>query len=108
MKLTSKDFAAKGRNAAQDCGVFFFCGQDEAGASAAAGDLAGWLPEPGERVEMSGADLRGANLHSADLAGAYLRDADLTGANLRDADLAGADLGGWDRDPATGFARRKA
>ncbi|MDG5751774.1 DNA polymerase III subunit delta [Qipengyuania sp. XHP0211] len=59
MKLTSKDFAAKGRNAAQDCGVFFFCGQDEAGASAAASDLASWLPEPGERVEMSGADLRG-------------------------------------------------
>ncbi|MEZ5680810.1 MAG: DNA polymerase III subunit delta [Erythrobacter sp.] len=59
MKLTNRDFAAKGRGAAQSCSIFFFCGQDEAGASAAANDLATWLPEPGERVEMSGAELRG-------------------------------------------------
>ncbi|MBX7501403.1 DNA polymerase III subunit delta [Qipengyuania sp. YG27] len=58
MKLTNRDFAAKGRGAAQGCGIFFFCGQDEAGASAAANDLVSWLPEPGERVEMSGAELR--------------------------------------------------
>ena len=58
MKLTNRDFAAKGRGAAQGCSIFFFCGQDEAGASAAANDLATWLPEPGERVEMSGAELR--------------------------------------------------
>ncbi|QKG70772.1 DNA polymerase III subunit delta [Erythrobacter mangrovi] len=58
MKLTSRDFAAKGRSAAQACSIFFFCGQDEAGASAAARDLVTWLPEPGERVEMAGADLR--------------------------------------------------
>lgn len=59
MKLTSRDFAAKGRDAAKACSIFFFCGQDEAGASAAARDLVTWLPEPGERVEMAGADLRG-------------------------------------------------
>ena len=59
MKLTSRDFAAKGRDAARQCGIFFFCGQDEAGASAAASDLVTWLPEPGERVELSGGDLRG-------------------------------------------------
>jgi DNA polymerase-3 subunit delta len=59
VKLTSNDFAAKGRSAAQSCSIFFFCGQDEAGASAAARDLASWLPEPGERVEMAGAELRG-------------------------------------------------
>ena len=59
MKLTGRDFAAKARDAAQNCGVFFFCGQDEAGASAAANDLVSLLPEPGERVEISGADLRG-------------------------------------------------
>lgn len=58
MKLTSNDFAAKGRGAAQACSIFFFCGQDEAGASAAARDLVSWLPEPGERVELAGADLR--------------------------------------------------
>ncbi|HCI62607.1 MAG TPA: DNA polymerase III subunit delta, partial [Erythrobacter sp.] len=51
MKLSNRDFAAKGRSAAQGCGIFFFCGQDEAGASAAANDLVTWLPEPGERVE---------------------------------------------------------
>ncbi|WP_369026328.1 DNA polymerase III subunit delta [Qipengyuania sp. RANM35] len=59
MKLTNRDFAAKGRGAAGSCSIFFFCGQDEAGASAAANDLATWLPEPGERVELSGAELRG-------------------------------------------------
>ena len=59
MKLTNRDFAAKGRGAAQSCSIFFFCGQDEAGASAAANDLVTWLPEPGERVEISGAELRG-------------------------------------------------
>ena len=31
MKLTNRDFAAKGRSAAQGCSIFFFCGQDEAG-----------------------------------------------------------------------------
>tara|TARA_B100001057_G_scaffold436744_1_gene468034 strand:+ start:53 stop:1099 length:1047 start_codon:yes stop_codon:yes gene_type:complete len=59
VKLTNRDFAAKGRAAAQSCSIFFFCGQDEAGANAAANDLVTWLPDPGERVELSGAELRG-------------------------------------------------
>lgn len=58
MKLTNRDFASKGRGAAETCSIFFFCGQDEAGASAAANDLVSWLNDPGERVEMSGAELR--------------------------------------------------
>lgn len=59
MKLVSnKDFDSKIRGAAQQCGIFFFCGADEAGASAAAGDLVALLPKPGERVELNGADLR--------------------------------------------------
>ena len=58
MKLTNRDFAAKGRAAAESCSIFLFCGQDEAGATAAANDLVSWLKNPGERVEMSGADLR--------------------------------------------------
>lgn len=58
MKLTNRDFASKGRGAADACSIFFFCGQDEAGATAAANELVTWLDEPGERVEMSGADLR--------------------------------------------------
>ena len=59
MKLTGRDFAAKARDVARTCSIFFFCGQDEAGASAAARDLVAMLPDAGERVELSGADLRG-------------------------------------------------
>ena len=40
--------------------------------------------------EVSGANLRGANLRGADLSGADLREADLSGADLREADLSGA------------------
>ncbi len=58
MKLTNRDFAAKARGAAQQCGIFFFCGNDEAGASAAAREIVGLLPDAGEKVELSGAELR--------------------------------------------------
>ena len=51
----------------------------------------------GERADLSGADLRGANLsgadlRGADLMGAYLHKADLRGANLMGAYLHKADL----------------
>ncbi|MXP29371.1 DNA polymerase III subunit delta [Porphyrobacter algicida] len=59
MKLTNRDFAAKARKIAGEASIFFFCGPDEAGASAAARDIAAMLPNPGERVELSGAELRG-------------------------------------------------
>jgi DNA polymerase-3 subunit delta len=59
VKLTNRDFAARARNAARDCGIFFFCGPDEAGASAAASEIVTMLPEPGERIELSGAEVRG-------------------------------------------------
>ncbi len=36
MKATQRDFANVAPKAAAACKVFFFCGQDEAGASAAA------------------------------------------------------------------------
>ena len=49
MKLTQKDFASKAPNAARNAAIFFFCGQDEAGASAAAQALIAMLPEAGER-----------------------------------------------------------
>ena len=45
-------------------------------------------------ADLSGANLRDANLHSADLSGANLRDADLSGANLRGANLSDANLSG--------------
>jgi len=43
-------------------------------------------------ADLSGANLRDANLRGADLSDADLSDADLSGANLRDANLSGADL----------------
>lgn len=58
MKLTNRDFAAKARGAARDCTIFFFCGLDEAGASAAANEIVAMLPEAGERIELSGAEVR--------------------------------------------------
>ena len=58
MKATQRDFAQVAQRAAQQCSTFFFCGPDEAGAAAAAKQVVELLDEPGERVELSGADLR--------------------------------------------------
>lgn len=59
MKLTNRDFAAKARTIARECRIFFFCGPDEAGASAAANELVALFPDAGERIELTGAELRG-------------------------------------------------
>ena len=58
MKATQRDFAAVAPRAAQQAKIAFFCGPDEAGAAAAAAKLIALLPDPGERVELSGAELR--------------------------------------------------
>ena len=58
MKATQRDFANTAQRAARECRVFFLCGPDEAGASAAAEKLVALLEEPGDRIEMSGAELR--------------------------------------------------
>lgn len=58
MKATQKEFAGLAQRAARDARVFFFCGPDESGASDAAAKILSLLPEPGERIEMSGAELR--------------------------------------------------
>lgn len=58
MKAKNADFARGLPPAAQKASIFFFCGPDEAGASAAAEKVIAALPDPGERVELSGADLR--------------------------------------------------
>ena len=56
-----------------------------------------WLAgEGGERADLSGADLIGANLRGATLSGADLRGANLRWATLSEADLGGADLSGAD------------
>ncbi len=59
MKLTQRDFTAQTPRIARECNIFFFCGPDEAGASAAAKLLIEQLPDAGEKVELAGGDLRG-------------------------------------------------
>lgn len=58
MKATQKDFARGLPAGATSLRIFFFCGPDEAGASAAANRLAAACPDAGERVELAGADLK--------------------------------------------------
>lgn len=58
MKATQRDYRTAVVRAAQQCGIFFYCGPDEAGAHAAATALTEMLDNPGERVEISGGDLR--------------------------------------------------
>lgn len=58
VKTDNRKFRADAARAAQTARVFFFCGQDEAGASAAAGQIVEMLPDAGERVEITGADLK--------------------------------------------------
>ncbi|MDE1468263.1 DNA polymerase III subunit delta [Aurantiacibacter sp. D1-12] len=58
MKATQRDYAQAAQRAGGKCRLFFFCGQDEAGASAAVARLIAELPDAGERLELSGADLK--------------------------------------------------
>ena len=58
MKATQKNFSQTAQKAAREARTFFFCGPDEAGASAAAEKIVALLPDPGERIEMTGADLK--------------------------------------------------
>ena len=58
MKATQRDFAGIAQRAAQAAKVFFFCGPDEAGAHDAAQKILALLSDPGERIELSGADLK--------------------------------------------------
>ncbi|MXO91572.1 DNA polymerase III subunit delta [Pontixanthobacter aquaemixtae] len=58
MKATQRDFDSAVGRAAKQCSVFYFCGPDEAGASAAARKTISLLDDPGECVELSGAALR--------------------------------------------------
>lgn len=58
MKAKHTDFARGVPRSAGSASIFFFCGPDEAGASAAAGAVIAALPDAGERVEISGGDLK--------------------------------------------------
>lgn len=58
MKATQKDFASVAQKAIGKARVFFFCGPDEAGTHDAAARIVSMLDDPGERIEMAGAELR--------------------------------------------------
>ena len=58
MKATNKDFKGLAPRAARQARVFFFCGPDEAGANDAAHTIAGLLEDPGERIDLAGAELK--------------------------------------------------
>ena len=79
MKATQRDFAAAAPRAARQCKIFFFCGQDEAGAFAAAERLAAMLGDAGERVELAGSELRKDPV----LLGDEARSGSLFGGNAR-------------------------
>lgn len=58
MKATQKDFLRGLPSGTAQARIFFFCGPDEAGATAAANRLVAALPDAGERVELAGAEIK--------------------------------------------------
>ncbi len=58
MKATQRDYAQAARKAGKSLRICFFCGADEAGATAAAKKLIAGLDDPGERQELTGQELR--------------------------------------------------
>jgi DNA polymerase-3 subunit delta len=58
MKASQRDFASVAPRAAAAARIFLFCGPDEAGASDAAAHIIALLAEPGERIELSGGELK--------------------------------------------------
>lgn len=58
MKATQRDFANLAPRAAQTMRVFFLCGTDDASVQDAAFRIASLLPDAGERVEFTGAELK--------------------------------------------------
>ena len=58
MKAKQQAFPQIAADVARKAHTFFFCGPDEAGAFAAADRILESLPDPGERIELAGADLK--------------------------------------------------
>ncbi len=58
MKAKGQDFARGLPKSVTQASIFFFCGPDEAGASAAANKIVEAMPDAGERVELSESDLK--------------------------------------------------
>ncbi|MEL7691850.1 DNA polymerase III subunit delta [Citromicrobium bathyomarinum] len=65
-KANQNTFGRIAGQAARDCHTFFFCGPDESAASAAATQIVAGLADAGERVEISGSDLRRDPVRLAD------------------------------------------
>ena len=65
-KANQNSFGRMAAQAARECHTFFFCGPDESAASAAAATIVAGLPDAGERVDMSGSDLRRDPVRLAD------------------------------------------
>lgn len=59
MKATQKDFAGIAQRAVREARIFYFCGPDDAGIHDAATSIASLIESPGERIDISGADLKG-------------------------------------------------
>jgi DNA polymerase-3 subunit delta len=59
VKATQRDFTSVAPRAARQARIAFFCGPDEAGATAAAERFTAMLPDAGEKVELTGSELRG-------------------------------------------------
>jgi DNA polymerase-3 subunit delta len=69
VKVTQKNFAGQMARAANDAGVFYFCGPDEAGSADAAARLSaliGTKQGTFERIELAGGDLRKDPVRLAD------------------------------------------
>ncbi len=66
MKATQRDFLSVAQRAGAGCAIWFFCGPDEGGAALAASRAVAMLPDPGERVELSGAELKADPVRLAD------------------------------------------
>lgn len=58
MKARQKEFAGIAPRAVEQARVFYFCGPDEASAFDAASRIIALLPDAGERIDLSGAELR--------------------------------------------------
>ncbi len=58
MKASQRDYAQAAQKAGGGLRICFFCGADEAGASAAVKKLIASLDDPGERLELTGQELR--------------------------------------------------
>ena len=66
LKANQNTFGRVAGQAARECHTFFLCGPDESAASAAAATIVGNLADAGERVDLSGAELRRDPVRLAD------------------------------------------